>query len=573
MKLYSENKEYKLYQGNMLDMLKVIEPNSIDSIVTDPPYELNFMGKGWDNSGIAFQPSTWQKCLEVLKPGGYLLAFGGSRTYHRIACAIEDAGFEIRDTIMWLYGSGFPKSMNIGLAIDKKRGVESKVIGEGSCGKNAMLGGLRDEITTNGNYEIKKAQNEWSGWGTALKPSYEPIIVARKPVEGSVVDNVLKYGVGGINIDGCRVGTDVIGGGTMPDLRDVGRKSKETIGIDKLSFGQVENAQRIEYEEHVGRFPANTILTYDENNYEEVCGGMPETSSQKTNSPLLDIRGNNYNNAHKNLDVAYERGYDDSGSAARYFYNAKVSDKDEDVDRPTGRFPANTILTYDDTDFDEVCGGFPDTKSNIREPNGGKILNPESGWNNNSMVDKTIRGFNDSGSASRYFYCAKASKKDRDEGLDGLENKKRFQQGNYSQSPVCSVCGKTFNGTNDHSLCGEHTMVYKSMEENKFRKNTHPTVKPCELMQYLVRLVTPNGGTVLDPFNGSGSTGKAVMYENREKLKGYKYIGIELTPEYLPISRARIEYASDPNNVIVREETNDETEEVTKVSYKEVNLF
>ena len=126
MKLYSSNENYKLYHGNMLDMLEVIEPNSIDSIVTDPPYELNFMGKGWDNSGIAFQPSTWTKCYEVLKPGGYLLAFGGSRTFHRIACAIEDAGFEIRDTIMWLYGSGFPKSMNIGLAIDKKNGVKGE---------------------------------------------------------------------------------------------------------------------------------------------------------------------------------------------------------------------------------------------------------------------------------------------------------------------------------------------------------------------------------------------------------------------------------------------------------------
>ena len=129
MKLYSELKEYKLYHGSMLDMLDVIKPNSIDSIITDPPYELNFMNKGWDNSGIAFNKVAWEKCFDVIKPGGYLLAFGGSRTFHRIACAIEDAGFEIRDTIMWLYGSGFPKSMNIGLAIDKKNGIESKIVG------------------------------------------------------------------------------------------------------------------------------------------------------------------------------------------------------------------------------------------------------------------------------------------------------------------------------------------------------------------------------------------------------------------------------------------------------------
>ena len=146
MKLYSENKNYKLYQGNMLDMLEVIEPNTIDSVVTDPPYELNFMGKGWDNAGVSFNKDTWKKCYEVLKPGGYLLAFGGSRTHHRIACAIEDAGFEIRDTIMWLYGSGFPKSMNIGLAIDKKNGVESKVVGSGKSGTSSRA--FQSEETT-----------------------------------------------------------------------------------------------------------------------------------------------------------------------------------------------------------------------------------------------------------------------------------------------------------------------------------------------------------------------------------------------------------------------------------------
>ena len=357
MRLYSENKDYKLYEGNMLDMLEVIAPNSIDSIVTDPPYELNFMNKGWDNTGIAFQPSTWLKCLEVLKPGGYLLAFGGSRTFHRIACAIEDAGFEIRDTIMWLYGSGFPKSMNIGLAIDKKNGVESELgdikpghedfVGRKTDGHMKFEGGMigfdrpwmHDEEKREA-YHYKKTPTsqsgkKWDGWGSALKPSYEPIIVARKPFNGTLVDNVLKYGVGGYNIDECRIGEDVIKGGTMPDFRDVGKKQKEVSGQDKLTFGQVEGAERLPLDDHIGRFPANTILTYDDTDFDEVCGGLPETSSQKTNSPLLDIRGNNYNNSHKNLDISYERGYDDSGSAARYFYCAKASKKDreEGLDR------------------------------------------------------------------------------------------------------------------------------------------------------------------------------------------------------------------------------------------------
>ena len=204
MKLYSENKNYKLYQGNMLDMLEVIEPNTIDSIVTVPPYELNFMGKGWDNAGVSFTADTWRKCYEVLKPGGYLLAFGGSRTYHRIACAIEDAGFEIRDTIMWLYGSGFPKSMNIGLAIDKKNGVESKIVGTGKSGAKETHTNSLNLVKNpfGGEYDIKEAQNEWQGWGTALKPSFEPIIVARKPFKGSLVDNVIENGVPTYENDG-----------------------------------------------------------------------------------------------------------------------------------------------------------------------------------------------------------------------------------------------------------------------------------------------------------------------------------------------------------------------------------
>lgn len=433
--------QYKIINGNSLEVLDTFEENSIDAIITDPPYELGFMGKSWDASGIAYNVELWKKALRVLKPGGYLLAFGGSRTFHRIACAIEDGGFEIRDTIMWLYGSGFPKSLNIGLAIDKKRGVESEVVGTGKSGSADTHTRCMNSVAKSGEdvfggeYKIKKANNEWSGWGSCLKPAFEPIIMARKPFKGSLVDNVLEYGVGGLNIDECRVGNEIISGGTMPDFRDIGKKSKEAIGIDKLSFHQVSNVERKPLEEHVGRFPANII----HDGSEEVISGMPETKS--------------------------------SGSQPNY--------ESGNQDNPSHLY------------------------TNI----------------------KSGQHFEDEGSASRYFYCAKASSKDRDEGLNNFETRT-----------------KVFNGQSEKSS--------KDIKEVEARfttecKNIHPTVKPMELMQYLVRLVCPKGATILDIFNGSGSTGKAVAFENRERDMNYKYIGIELDPEYCKISEARIDYAAN----------------------------
>lgn len=436
MKLYSENKDYKLYQGNMLDMLEVIEPESIDSIVTDSPYELNFMGKGWDNSGIAFQSDTWKKCYEVLKPGGYLLAFGGSRTFHRIACAIEDAGFEIRDTIMWLYGSGFPKSQNISKILDKKFGEERPIIGytkNAGIAKNAQPDSTGSHIWT-GNIRSDKPitdlAKQWQGWGTCLKPSFEPIIVARKPFKGSLVDNVIEYGVGGINIDECRVETN-----------------------EKM----------------------------------KPCKRGSGVFSETANGKITGWNKDDYNGDYQPNNL--------------------------------GRFPANTILTYDETDFDEVCGSFPQNQKpagNKKEVNYDNKDYDNSSYKINYTHNPKIAGDN-GGSASRYFYCAKASKKDRDEGLDSF-NQEKVNDGR--QTPI------------DNAFQRGETL----------RKNTHPTVKPTDLMQYLVRLVSPNGATILDPFNGSGSTGKAVMYENKERNKNYKYIGIELTEEYLPIAKARIEY-------------------------------
>lgn len=439
MELFSSNNNYKLYHWNMLDLLQVIEPNTIDSIVTDPPYELNFMGKGWDNSWIAFNPDTWKKCLEVLKPW-YLLAFWGSRTYHRIACAIEDAGFEIRDCIMWLYGSWFPKSMNIWLAIDKKNWVDNRTgniktdwkwtdSGSWCYNMNNWDSNMKKE------YEERKATNERAWWGTALKPSYEPIIVARKPLEWSCTDNVIKYWVGGINIDECRIW-----------------------------FVNDEDYK----------------ITANKNQHEKFW-----------TKPITN------NNVYWDYSMVQPKNY-----------------------QSEWRFPANTILTYWDDDKEEVCSGFPNSwKGNNKWAYNyaGKEYNNYETSMFNWDRPQAPSNYNDSWSASRYFYCAKASKRDRDEWLD-----------------------KEWEKVND----GRNTPIDNPFQRwETLRKNTHPTVKPTDLMQYLVRLVTPNGWTVLDPFNWSGSTWKAVMYENKDRNKNYKYIWIELTDEYLPIAKARIEYA------------------------------
>jgi site-specific DNA-methyltransferase (adenine-specific) len=438
IKVVIHNDNYTIYNGNMLDMLEVIQPNSIDSIVCDPPYELNFMNRDWDRSGIAFNVEAWKKCYEVLKPGGYLLAFGGSRTFHRIAVAIEDAGFEIRDTIMWLYGSGFPKSMNIGLAIDKKNKVESKIVGtikthDFSKHKGSMMSfsNTEEQETKTNVVSIKQAQNEWASWGTALKPAYEPIIVARKPLSGTVVDNVLTYGVGGLNIEECRV----------EYLSDEDKKSS-LVGFKE---GQIQN-----------------------------------TNINFLASPLK---------------------------------KAKTIEELSD-----GRFPANVI--HDGSE--EVISGFPNTTS--RSIEGGQSV--DWGFDDDAKYGYKVRmggGYNDSGSAARYFYCAKASKKDRDEGLDlvGFEET-RVTYGSIHTNP-------------------ETARMYGA--RSALRRNIHPTVKPCELMQYLVRLVSPKGATILDPFMGSGSTGKAVMFENRERNANYKFIGIDLEEKYCQVANVRIDYA------------------------------
>lgn len=409
-----------IYNGDCLEVMRGLDENSIDTCITDPPYELGFMGKKWDSSGIAFQPETWQAVYRVLKPGALLLAFGGTRTYHRMVCAIEDAGFEIRDTIAWIYGSGFPKSYDISKGIDKQAGAEREVVGKyespentsGGKGRKFCHGGQPLDGLPVITAPSTPAAQLWHGWGTALKPAMELICVAMKPVDGTFVNNALTWGVAGLWIDGGRVGTD----------EDCARKRaivRDTSAPFGAGYEMGGNGSAL------GRFPANVI----HDGSDEVTGLFPMTTSG-------------------NLNSGHKRG-DGTGNS--------------------------------------FMGG------------GGVVQGNYGG---------------DSGSAARFFCCAKASRSERNAGLEGMPEK---LAGSYEFRNRESGKGQFDGATN-----------------NK-RTNHHPTVKPIELMRYLVRLTkTPTGGVVLDPFMGSGTTGIACVLEGRE------FIGIEREAEYVEIAEKRI---------------------------------
>jgi DNA modification methylase len=398
---------YRIYHDDCLEKMKDLKSDSVDAIVTDPPYGLSFMGEDWDH-GIPGK-HFWEEAIRVAKPGAYLLAFGGTRTYHRLACAIEDAGWEIRDCISWVYGQGFPKSLNISKAIDKMAGAEREVVGRSKRHVSGKPEQRTEGLTGSSTFAEKvgmemydtlpstDAAKQWDGWGSALKPAYEPIVLARKPLsESTVVGNVLKYGTGGINIDGCRI--EYKDEADKDSAKPQGRATSKEKGAIGASPDVGRNMDRIEFKvkQETGRFPSNFI----HDGSEEVLELFPKSGN-----------GN--------------------GKGA-YSYKGRE---------------------YDNKDTSMFNGDKPQAPSN----------------------------YNDLGSAARFFYCAKASKSDRDSG------------------------------------------------------NIHPTVKPTSLMQYLCRLITPPNGIILDPFMGSGSTGKAAI------LEGFSFIGIEKEKDYIVIAKKRLE--------------------------------
>lgn len=465
-----------LHQADCRDVLRGLADNSIDSVVTDPPYALvsiqkrfgkpgsapakgndaymrasaGFMGANWDNGETAFSEEFWAEVLRVLKPGGHVVAFSGTRTYHRMAVAIEDAGFEIRDQLGWVYGSGFPKSHDVSKAVDRHLGAEREKVRVTNVrnpkatggGKDGMDGASRPwiEAALERGYHEKAGDEpatpqsaEWQGWGTALKPAWEPIALARKPLIGTVAENVLAYGTGALNIDGCRVAYDM--SDTNPATNPLHRK----------------------------------------------LAGYANGNAADTGSSSFSLK-----------DGSGERNPNE-----------------------LGRWPAN--ICHDGSD--EVLAAFPDrdgASSNSRSGVGG-IAAEGLG------ARPVTPGRNDSGSAARFFYCAKASRADRDAGLSGMA---------------------TATVSDGRAVAADNAYQRGKTE----RANIHPTVKPTTLMQWLCRLVTPPGGIILDPFMGSGSTGKAAV------LEGFQFIGCEREDEYMPIAVARIAWAIGASGAVQPEE-------------------
>jgi site-specific DNA-methyltransferase (adenine-specific) len=302
----------KLLKGNNIELLKTLPENSIDSIVTDPPYGLSFMGKKWDYDVPSIE--FWKEAYRVLKPGGHILSFGGTRTYHRMVVNIEDAGFEIRDQIMWLYGSGFPKSLNIGKAVDKLEGNDREVVGDNPNKRDSRSSIVN--VQTN-ECKITKGNSDWEGWGTALKPSNEPICLARKPLsEKTIADNVLKWKTGGLNIDGCRVGNETI----MTNM-------KNTKG-GLYNLGNEDRTNEVENTFNEGRFPANIILDEEAGIVLDKQSGISKSTDKKTTTPKIKGWGQNQEYTD---NVDGRGGFGDKGGASRFFYQAKVGKKERNM--------------------------------------------------------------------------------------------------------------------------------------------------------------------------------------------------------------------------------------------------
>jgi len=562
----------KLIHGDSLEVLKKATSNSIDTIITDPPYGLSFMGKKWDYDVPSVE--LWVECLRVLKPGGTLLTFAGSRTSHRMAVNVEDAGFTIKDTIMWLYGSGFPKATDISKQLDK--GVERKVVGKMSDihpqYKYARNGseGYRNIIASDGDIDITEPATPeaqlWNGWKShGLKPAYEPIIVAMKPNDGTYANNALKHGVSGLNIDGGRIEG-------KPRTTHADGNYRGEIPQDSEWADDKKNFKSgFQNKGAAGRFPANIILD------EEAGEMLDEQSGERRSSGIFDRDLNAQNNWMRGNNKCSDKMYNDKGGASRFFKECSYSLKHDTMSTCKNTYVDNVIkllgitqvtiasfapLSVEDSleeqkdliakyveenvnecemytalalvkikslaSNQEALQAIRDSITSSKECTQLLSLVLLATQKENTDITETttnllksfgcVPSVTDENTSSdtkevgerksehmRFLYCPKASKKERNAGCEGLEEKERVRQG----------------------LAGE--------KKNTFSSNSHPTVKPLALMEYLCTLTkTPTGGTVLDPFMGSGTTGVAC------KNTGRDFIGIEREQEYIEIAKARI---------------------------------
>ena len=417
--------KYQIIQGDNRDTLKTIADNSIDAIVTDPPYGIDFLGKAWDANTGALE--TYQECLRVLKPGGHILAFSAARTYHHLAVTLEQAGFEIRDQIMWIYSSGFPKSQDVGRSIQRSLGV--KETRKQKLNTNGGIANMGDRLEHQDQSLLERKPEvditvvtdpeavKWEGWGTALKPAHEPIALARKPIKLSIAKNAQQWGTGALNIDATRVPFE----------------ETNIIGMKRATGSN-----------------ADTFKNFS-----------PEQRNNKDKTKDMD---------HGLEEVVYEPN-------------------------EQGRFPSNVI---------------------------GEILQADY---------------------QKYFYCPKVSRRERHVGFDDVPDPlANYAQGDVKNHPLWDPSIGTNVQRLKHKILEHNKTLGQQHQVQGAVGNNHPTVKPIELMKYLIKLITPPGGIVLDPFNGSGSTGCAAVE------LGHEYIGCELDPKYVEISLKRIAEWNRPNN-------------------------
>ncbi len=583
----------RILVGDMRERLKELADNSVDSVVCDPPYHLTsivkrfsksprsnleqpsdkdltrinagqykrlakgFMGQQWDGGDVAFQPETWAEVLRVLKPGGHCVAFGSSRAYHRLACAIEDAGFEIRDCIFYLYGSGFPKSHNVSKGIDRIAGAEREVVGERKLTGTARIkgGGGYTVESAAGNYKTADvrdvfpitapatdAARQWEGWGSALKPACEPCVLARKPLsEKSIAANVLRWGCGGLNIDATRIPHNGEPSGTAV-RRTYGFTENTERAVESEARGKIrdrsDHLKKAEPKasDNLGRWPANVCT----DGSDEVLAGFPGMSGGQPR----DDRGTGGIWGEGN-GVPCGPQHGDSGSAARYFYTAKAdqAERHAGLDRhemvsivgewenaalnlqlrvDTGQYPPRVI----------AVSGTP--TSSASEWNTWLFGSENEGRSLSGCKFTTETAISSTTIFKTLSFLARST------------TSENIAAANFAAGKCGSPAGNAESSTQSvHITSGETaylpgaapapsgTQFTISVSEGR---STHPTVKPVSLMQWLVRLVTPPGGTVLDPFMGSGSTGIACQREQ------FDFIGCELSPEYAAIAEQRLRH-------------------------------